>query len=602
MTFLHPWGLLALLAIPVILGLHFFRQQKRSREIGGLHLWDFARIATPAGRRFERLIGTLPLLFQLLAAVLLALLLGGLDWPINQSARHYSVILDDSVSMQARVGDSTSAGRAVKALEGWARDGDRFTVVAASGRPSVIAGPAAQRHEVVRALQDWSPAAPVANLDEAMNIATKFGSEDSRLLLLTDHPDGAQHLAASASVWGVGRSGVNNAIVFADRFRATKESDKVIVKVDGYGGLKRPVTLTAYRGEEVLSTQQIEVESSQTVSLEFELPDTKSPIRLSLSPEDDLAADDNAILVPVEIKPVRVYMAENLPQRAAFEKAVLSVRETLLAPTPADADLAFVTPEDAAEVAAVRRVYLVPAARETTGGLRLAAGRDLVTAGGSDLTRNLGMAGVVWAFDRETPANAPLALRSEISYTSVPLLFADRATSTSARYRMDIIMDGSNITRHTAWPVLLMNIVEECRDALPGLERTNLRAGEELRLNLEPDAAAEQTFTLWREGDPTAARTWQQALPTAIDDLVPGTYTIRQGTTIEAPSLAVFRVNLFSQSESNLIPLTDAKPDLKTLDMNDLEQTQRNYLLFYLLVLGLIACVVLAWIYQDAGH
>src|SRR5690606_13385221 len=103
MTLLNPWGLLGLLAIPVIIGLHFFRQQRRSRIIGGLHLWDFARLATPSGRRFERLRSSLPLIFQILAALLLTLLLAGFDVPLKKSARHYAIILDDSVSMQAEV-------------------------------------------------------------------------------------------------------------------------------------------------------------------------------------------------------------------------------------------------------------------------------------------------------------------------------------------------------------------------------------------------------------------------------------------------------------------------------------------------------------------
>ncbi len=599
LTFLNPLGLLALLAIPVILGFHFFRQQKRSRQVGGLHLWDFARIATPAGRRFERLIATLPLLFQLLAAVLLALLLAGLDWPVDQAARHFSIILDDSVSMQARVSGTTSAQRAADALEEWTEDADRFTLVAAGNRPVVLAGPAAAKPDLMRALNDWTPDAPLANADDAVNIATKFGSQDSRLLLLTDNPTQAEHLKDSATVWGVGRAAVNNAIIFADRFRASKDADRIVAKVEGFGGSPRSVTLTAYRGEQALTSRQLDLETSKPVSVEFDLPDTQSPIRLSITPPDALAADDNVILVPAEQKPVRVYMPEGLPHRESFLRAVTAVRDTLLAPTPADADLAFVMDGEAA--LNVRRVYVF-SNTQTTDGLRMAAGRDLVTAGESRLTQNLGLDGVIWPFDRSAPGDASQALRADISYTSIPLLYAERTTSASARYRVNLALDATNIFRHTAWPVLVLNMIEECRGALPGLGRTNLRAGEELVLNLEPAAEGADVFTLWREGEPQPLQTWQEEPPSVLTDLTPGTYFIRQGDTIESPEMARFRVNLFNQGESDLQSLKELKPDLKSLAAGRLEQTDRNYLIYYALLVGLVGCIVLGWVYHDAGH
>ncbi len=296
MTFLNPWGLLALLAIPIIIGLHYFRQQRQARQIGGLHLWDFAQIATPAGRRFEHLRRSLPLLFQLLAAILLALLLAGFDVPLKKAARHYSIIVDDSVSMQARVSGTVAARRAVDLLADWAKDQDRFTLVTAGDRPTVLAGPAATKAELLRVLKSWTPDSPVADLDGAMNIASKFGNENSRLILMTDNPDSADYLKDAATIWGVGRPARNNAIIFADRFRVSKEQDKIVATVQGTGSGQRTVTVTAYRGDEALTTRDVDISSSAPVSVELEMPAVDIPLRLALSPPDALAADDSALL------------------------------------------------------------------------------------------------------------------------------------------------------------------------------------------------------------------------------------------------------------------------------------------------------------------
>ncbi len=97
----NPWGLLALLSIPAILGLHFFRSQRQTRVIGGLHLWQFAATRQPVGSRWTRLQQSLSLLFQVLTATLVSLLIAGLDLPHQETTAHYTIVLDDSVSMLA---------------------------------------------------------------------------------------------------------------------------------------------------------------------------------------------------------------------------------------------------------------------------------------------------------------------------------------------------------------------------------------------------------------------------------------------------------------------------------------------------------------------
>lgn len=599
MTFLNPLGLLALLAIPIILGLHFFRQQKKSRQVGGLHLWDFARIATPAGRRFERLRATLPLLFQLLAALLLALLLAGLDLPTKKSARHYSVIIDDSVSMQARVDGSVAAKRAVEEITNWAGADDQFTLVAASARPAVLAGPAASKTELVRALAAWSPRSTIANVDEAVNIAAKFGTESSRIIFVTDDPKGADHLKAGVSVWGVGRAAPNNGIIFADRFRASEDADKIIATIQRFGGGAVQETLTVYRGDEALASQPVDLQTSIPVSVELNLPAVGVPLRLALTTGDPLAADDSVILAPVNIKPVKIFIAEGLPQRESFKKAASAVREVLFAPTVAEADLEFTNSRNGTGPA--RRSYLFPDV-QSTESLRIATGRDLVTSEESIIAQNLSLAGVTWPFDRSTAADPRTALRADISYTSIPLLYTERSTSASEHYRVNLALDSTNIFRQPAWPVLIMNMIEECRSALPGLSRVNLRAGEELRVNLEPDPAGAQVFTLWREGEPQPVQTWQDEPPAMLNGLPPGTYRIRQGDTAESSGMGMFRVNLFSQSESDLRPLSTIKPNLTSLLADTMQHTERNYLLYYLMLAALIGCVILGWVYHDAGH
>lgn len=601
MTLLYPWGLLALLAIPVILGLHFFRQQRRTRQIGGLHLWDFARVATPAGRRFERLRSSLPLLFQLLAAILLALLLAGLDLPVERTAGHYTIVLDDSISMTARSGGKSSAQRAAEALTRWAPAGDRFTLVLAGNRPVVAAGPGATRADFLNALADWQPRSDRALLDQALNIAQKFSTENSRLIVMTDDPSRAKGLGDGVVPWAVGLPAGNHAITFADRFRPSKDAERIVATIQRFGHTPAAVSIAAYAGPQQVASRPVTLETSAPVTIQFDFPPVDAPLRLALSPDDALAADNEIVLRPPVIKPVRVMVAEDLPRREAFEKAALAVPDVTMAKAAADADLAFVAAP--AEAPGVRRVYQFRGAAETTGALRTVEGRNLMLADASPLTQDLYMEGVLWPFSRDTPPDPRAALRADIAFTSIPLVYQDGGTSASRLYRVNLALQPSNIIRQTAWPVLVLNMIEECREALPGINRANLRSGEAVRLSLpEGPDTAQPEISLWKDDAAQPAQTWQGAPPEVLSDLESGSWTIRRGTRADAPVVAQFQVNLFSPDESNLQAAASVKPDFKALSADAAPRTQQNYLLFYALLIALLGCIILGWIYHDAGH
>lgn len=635
MTFLQPWGLLALLAVPVILGLHFFRQQRRQQQIGGLHLWDFARIATPAGRRFERLHSSLPLLFQLLAAILLALLLAGLDLPLQHSAHQYTIVLDDSVSMKATAAGQTSAQRAIDQLTDWAPSGDKFTLVLAGAQPQVIAGPAASRSDFLRTLAQWKPGSDTAHFDQAINIAQKFGTGNSRMIVVTDNPDqvprghsptqknadgeSAEPAEESATagpgitVWGVGHAALNRGITFADRFRPSSSEERIVATVQRFGGAAEQATLQVFQGDNPVLSQAVDLPTTAPVTVQLDFPATDAPLRLQLSPEDALAADNSALLRPATVRPVNAYVDPALPEADAFEKAIQAVPQAFLTREQEQADIAFMNGTTAPlDLAAARRVYRFEAGAVTSASLRVAQGRDLLMANDSPLTENLFMEGVIWPSSRALEPDPRLALRADISYTSVPLLYRQGTQRGTEIYRANIALSQSNIVHHTAWPVLIMNMIEDCRAALPGVARSNLRSGEALRLNFGDDtnttgtgvnpAGEPPVFALFDADASEPVQTWENHAPEFLTGLESGNWAIRGGASADAPLLAEFTVNLFSPPESDLQPMRPLKPKAEELTAEISPRTQQNFLVYYALLAGLIGCILLAWVYHDSGH
>ena len=91
MSFGAPLGLLALLALPAIVILHLYRRRLRQRRVAGLFLFREGPLVASAGRTRTRLMRSLSLLCELLAALCAALLLGGLDLGAGSSERHLVV-------------------------------------------------------------------------------------------------------------------------------------------------------------------------------------------------------------------------------------------------------------------------------------------------------------------------------------------------------------------------------------------------------------------------------------------------------------------------------------------------------------------------------
>jgi len=459
-------------------------------------------------------------------------------------------------------------------------------------------------------LRDWRPTGAVANFSDALNIATKFAGDNGRIILVTDNPDEAGFAGDSVAVVGIGRAAANNAIVFADRFRTEENNERVVATVQAFGGSRHQVTLTAWHGEQAVGSRQVDLETSKPVSIEMELPAVNDPLRLTLTPEDALTADDTAIVLPGVVKPVRVYLPDDLPQRAAFEKAAMAVKDVLLAAEPGEADLVFTT--DTTGPVTARRVYRI-ATDGTSETLRVAPGRDLVMAPGSAIAKDISFAGIVWPFHADSvPKDPRVALRADLSFTSVPLLYIEQQTTISAQYRMNLDLNGGYVFRHTAWPILMLNIIEECRAGLLGLARTNLRAGEDLAMNLELDPDGAQVVTLWREGEGEVKMEpqdkWEDIPPVLLSGLAQGNYVLRQGEAADAPVLGRFRVNLFSGGESDLQGLKELKVGAEGLAVaagmgeGEREGVRRNVVLYYVLLVGLMGCILLGWVYHDAGR
>lgn len=626
MVFTNPWGLLALLSTLVIVGLHFFRSHRQTRVIGGLHLWQFAATRQPIGNRWTRLLPSLSLLAQLLAATLLSLLIAGLDLPRRDVAAHYTIIVDDSASMSAEV-EGSPAQRARDALAQWASADAQFTVVAAGARARVLAGPFVDRTELLRKLNDWRPQAPLCDLSQAVQLASRFVSSGEKILLVTDQPDLAEEYVNLVETLGVGKASPNHAIVFADRVRLSPDKDRVFVTLQTFGPGSAVCRVRALVAGQVIyeSSADRTLNPGSPESFSFEVNLLDSPIDVELD-ADALNADNRVVLSPVPVRAIRVHAEPVEPLARYVARAVEATPFAYLEPDPQHADLVFAQassfppPLSANDTAAAgglsepsfpraildhyassSLICLIPPT-DNAAVAGVARGLDILPDTDALITQGLPLEeGIVWPF---IATQVPPSCRPVLSTIAAPLLFGGSPPAPRGIHRecyyLNMLADRTNIYQTNCWPVLVRNLIEQTRRVVPGMSRTNYRLGEQVIISLEPEQVDDRGGAeLLRDGARYARFADVEQLAEPLADLEVGHYQL---IGRDPQPLAEFSVNFFAPAESDLTGAKTVRADLRQLEPGKIARETTDQRLFLVLLTLVIFCTGLAWIFQDSSR
>ena len=146
LTFSNPLGLLALLGIPAVLAIHFLQRKSVELPVATLFLLDRTQRESASGRRFDRLMQSVPLWMQLLAVLLLTWLLTEPRYQKPRSVQRVAVVLDASASMSVFKDATLSALRdKLPTLQGTASALELTVFESTPGKPRLFAGDSPER-------------------------------------------------------------------------------------------------------------------------------------------------------------------------------------------------------------------------------------------------------------------------------------------------------------------------------------------------------------------------------------------------------------------------------------------------------------------------
>lgn len=287
-------GVLAMLAVPLILLMYLWKQKYQQRQVPSLFLWEKVLLQTKSQQPWQKLRKNLLMFLQIAAAVLLAFALAGPYIVGKTQVRDYVLALDCSLSMQATdVVDSRfqAAVADMEALVQNAVPGASFSLVMLTDAPYLAASGTGEKETILRLLQQAKPTAGSVDWADAKSLLeAEQETLGGEVVLYTDGYGNLGNFSATEQVYC--GNGENTAITLLSH---TEQQDGryVLSRLHHYGTAAAEKSVTLYVDGVAYDMQNIMVQPGMDSDVVFRgVPLDAKELEVRLSPEDALAADD----------------------------------------------------------------------------------------------------------------------------------------------------------------------------------------------------------------------------------------------------------------------------------------------------------------------
>ncbi len=481
-------SLLLWCAVPVVLVLlllYLLHRRSKVRVVPAIFLWDRPQASPNSGTRLKFRLP--PAIFYLELAALL-LLTAALAAPFVSTPETFpplAVILDDSLSMQAKVpGGKSPLESGANFLKRELRSlPDRRVLWIVAGESPVLASDGNGRTDFT---PFWTGQAASSDLAAAAALARRM-ARGCELLIVTDRKP-AFDLAPDTTCFSEGAPLGNSTIL-----NARRTAGRIMLEAANFSALPLDATLILNPGE--LRTQ-LQLAPKETRRIVLAVPPAAAHGAVTVRLENADAAsnallcDDEVVLEAEDDSPVTYHVAAGLPAaaRAALERVLNgnpAFRQTLTGEMP-DLDI---LPAEAESLSPVHLFWFAAPAKNTSpanppqdnqaGVAAPSASGPLSPENSADISRGLPLDSIQWSVSVDDLPGQTL-LRSG----DVPVLSTRQNLNRDREIFLNLDPARSNITHHPFWPVFFQNLAQTVRAERFGPARTNLRSGELLHIRL----------------------------------------------------------------------------------------------------------------------
>jgi hypothetical protein len=388
---------------------------------------------------------------------------------------------------------------------------------------------------------------------------------------------------------------LDNVAISAARWTFDSASGRgdVFFRVSNYGAAPARILLTGTSAGQPVFQQALEVRAGGESPLQIQVPGGLGKLLVTVStPGDGLDTDNQVTLIEPKVRMLTV--ADTLPADSLelrLVQRVLAALPDLQPGAVGEAHLvigpANVLPTSQPDLWWLGIGPLDPAQAPRDQAATLSG--PYILDKQHPLLEGVILDGVVWGGIQPTTAD----LTPLVSCNRLPLLAQLAGTRTTA-FLLNIDLSVSNLDRSPDWPIVLTNLVELRRAALPGLQRWNYRSNEVVRFRaprLAEAATEDLSLASPNGGLRPLIRDRQDVVEMAgLEDT--GVYQIRRGEQV----FEELAVNFFDPEESMLLSLAPGRrTPPKQFEPTLLRIDNPYSWLIVLSVLLILAAVLLDW-------
>jgi Ca-activated chloride channel homolog len=563
MSFLAPLAFAFAAAIPVVVVFYLLKRKRVVRLVPSTFLWQKFLAESQASAPFQKLRKNWLLILQILLLLLVVFATARPYFMTKAAPAQLRVIvLDASASMQATDESPSRFEKARAEALKWVdslTDFDQMVVLQAGANAEVKQSATSERAALRRALQACLPSDSATRIVPALKMAESL-VRDRRNAEIHLFSDGAmpelnefENKALPLVFHRVGKS-ANNVGITALDVRANPENATqraIYASIANFATNQHSLEVELRLDQRLLESRPISIEPGQTAPQVFLASQSRDGVfTVRLNVKDDLAADNQASIVSLLPKPVKVLLVSR--GNRLLERALRAVANVELA-TATDlndsaAGFDFVVLDDVTplvwpegNVLAIHVVntnWLESVSRvETPAIVDWRSAHPLLRYAGFDnvqIMESYTAKLPTWAVSLVEAPQAPLILAGELGRQRIIWIGFDTLES--------------NWPLRVSFPIFIANAVEWLNPAHTRSSQLLVKAGEPLRLGLsEPVAGAEVTLP---DGATRTVSVDANANEIVFGDtLRQGVYRLRAGT-----NETVFCVNLLDAAESNIQP------------------------------------------------
>lgn len=595
-TLANPYGLWALIGLPVVIAIHFLQRKSIVLPVSTLFLLEKTQRESASGRRFDRLMNSVPLWMQLLAILILAWILAEPRYQKPRSTQRVAVVLDSSASMAvAKERMLGILAQKLPPLKGPAAALELTVFESTPGRPRLFAGDSVEK--LVESLKTWTPRDGLVDPAQAIRLARSLVSREGIVVYVTDTPNGslpfdARQLAIGEAIGNVGFTGVS----------FSREGDtltwRALVRNYGTEPATRSWHLESPSGRS--GEKSITLEPGGLASLQAAFPTGTDKARVVLS-ADRFTTDDVLPLVRPAAKPLALYAATSEAFADLTKKLLRSIESIQPVNDAASSDLALIS-YDPLDPALPQGNAVVFVHDGTQGGAFLKGGivaekdplidglnwQSLLVRETISLERSQRDKVILWQEQR------PLIFIRDVPAT---------ATTPAARQLcFNFDLKRSNAASQPGFIVMLHRFAESIRESKVAPAADNLETNEPIRLATRSGTTEKPASPLEAISSDIGGKTLTDTkieLPLAnplTAPLDPGFLTIKQGDE----TLLTSSVHFGDTREADFNACGSAD-DLNQGAGNAVERHTMEDPWWRLAVLALVAVLLVSWRYTDSS-